>query len=87
MGYLILTINVLFAVYYVLLVLRAVLPWLPHDRQQPLVRPVYLLTDPLLRPLRLGLPPEKIGFDVSPFAGIILLWLVQGFIIHFILGG
>lgn len=86
MGYVILAVDLAFGFCYVILVLRALLPWLPHDRHNFLVRPVYDLTDPVLNPLRLGLPPEKVGFDVSPFIAIIILWLVQGFLINVILG-
>jgi YggT family protein len=79
-------VNFIFDLYYVILMVRAVLPWLPHDRQHPLLRPFYRLTDPLLNTIKLGLPPAKIGYDVSPFIGLILVCLLQGFITRFILG-
>lgn len=87
MGYVISFFNLLFGVCYFFLVLRAVLPWIPHNRMNPLIRPVYDLTDPVLNPIRVALPPQKIGFDVSPFVGIILFWLLQGFVVNYLLGG
>ncbi|MCU0640775.1 MAG: YggT family protein [Candidatus Margulisbacteria bacterium] len=87
MGTLIQIINVVFAVGYVLLIGRAVDPWFPRLRKSAIMKVLHLATDPLLVTIRLGLPPAKIGFDFSPFAGIIILWLLQGFIIHYILGG
>lgn len=87
MNFIIFAINILFSIYYILLALRAILPWVPHRRLSWWARPIYGSTDPLLNPIRLGLPPERIGFDVSPFVGIILIWFLHSFIVNFILGG
>jgi uncharacterized protein YggT (Ycf19 family) len=87
MGTIILALNVVFAFGYFLLIAAAVVPWLPIPRNNVIIRALRWATDPLLVTIRLGLPPAKIGFDFSPFAGIIILWLLQGFIIHYILGG
>ena len=86
MDFVIFVINFLFSVYYILLALRAILPWIPHNRMNALISPIYRLTDPFLNPIRAGLPPLKIGIDASPFVGIILLWLLQRIIIR-LLGG
>ncbi len=82
MGYVIGAINFAFALFYLLLILKAILPWLTRERIELLDR----LTDPVLGPIRLGLPPEKIGIDASPFIAIILFWLVQRLVIM-LLGG
>jgi len=63
-----------------------ILPFIPHNRYHPLVRPVYDLTDPVLIPIRQGLPPTRIGFDVSPFIVILLLSLIQRLLLY-TLGG
>ncbi|NQT30269.1 MAG: YggT family protein [Candidatus Saganbacteria bacterium] len=81
MDFLIFVINFLFGCYYVLLALRAILPWLPHNRMNPFLRPVYLLTEPILSIVRAGLPPARIGMDVSPFVLIIFLWISQRIIL------
>lgn len=77
MGFLILPIGIIFKLYYALFILRAVLPWIPHNKEHPLLRPVYQLTDPFLMQLRAALPPARIGADVSPFIAIFLLWILQ----------
>ncbi|MFA4843548.1 MAG: YggT family protein [Candidatus Margulisiibacteriota bacterium] len=87
MGYLILAINLIFTFFYVILVARSILPRLPRYRNKWPARALYDLTDPWLNVIRLGLPPEKIGFDAAPFIGLILLWLLQGFIVNYLLGG
>jgi uncharacterized protein YggT (Ycf19 family) len=69
--------RALFSVIYILLVLTAIAPWLARSRTNSWVRPLYAATDWLLNPIRAGLPPEKIGMDVSPYVAIILLYLIQ----------
>jgi uncharacterized protein YggT (Ycf19 family) len=87
MGAVITAVDIICAIGYCLLVARAIVPWLPLGRENAIIGRLNRATDPFLVPIRLGLPPDKIGFDFSPFAGIIVLWLLQGFIVHFILGG
>ncbi len=82
MGLIIVIINILFSLAYLILVLRALIPWFSPSRDNLL----YRLTDPLCVPIQQGLPPEKIGMDVSPAVAIILLWLVQRLVL-FLLGG
>ena len=84
MDFIIFIINFLFSIYYLLLASRAVLPWLPHNKTSPMLRPVYLSTEPLLSVVRKGLPPLRMGMDVSPFIVIILLWIVHQIILRVI---
>jgi YggT family protein len=86
MGYFLFIVNLLFSLYYLLIIVRMFLSWFPESRFQKNFRFVYRLTDPLLSVIRLGLPPEKIGVDASPFVAIIFLWVLQRVIIG-ILGG
>jgi len=69
--------NLVFDVAYVLIVIRAFLPYIPHNRYHPIVKPAYDATEPLLSIIRKGLPPARIGLDASPFIAIILLYLLQ----------
>ena len=70
-------INLAFDVAYVLIVIRAFLPYIPHNRYHPIIKPAYDATEPLLSIIRKGLPPARIGLDASPFIAIILLYLLQ----------
>jgi len=74
-------INLFFQVYIILVVIRAILPWIPHNRFNPLIAFVCNVTDPILLPLRKGLPPMRIGLDASPFVAIVLLWILQQIIV------
>jgi uncharacterized protein YggT (Ycf19 family) len=77
MDFVIFVINFLFSVAYIILAIRAVIVWIPLSKMNPFVRIVYLITEPLLSIIRLGLPPLRIGMDVSPFVMIILLWILH----------
>ncbi len=56
-----------------LIVVRAVLSWLPLASPAPApVRLVYQATDPLLQPLRRVLPTLG-AIDLSPFAAIVII--------------
>ena len=77
MDFIVFLINFMFSALYLLLAVRAILPWLPFSKDNVLLRPVYFLTEPMLSPIRAGLPPLRIGMDVSPFIMIILLWIAH----------
>ena len=70
-------INLVFDMAYVLIVIRAFLTYLPHNRYHPIIKPAYDVTEPFLSVIRKGLPPAKIGMDASPFIAIFLLYLLQ----------
>lgn len=84
MDFVIFVVNFLFSIIYIVLAVRAILPWIPHNKMNPLFRPIYLLTDPVLSVIKAGLPPARIGMDVSPFIVIILVWIVHQLILKFI---
>ena len=70
-------INLAFDAAYILIIIRAFLTYLPHNRYHPIIKPAYDMTEPFLSVIRKGLPPEKIGLDASPFIAIVLLYLLQ----------
>ena len=75
MDYLIFLINLFFQVYICLIAIRALLPWVPHNRFNPIISFIYEVTEPLLLPIRKGTPPTKFGIDASPFIAIFFLWI------------
>jgi|GEM_PF-375330 len=74
-------INWLLHGYILLIVARAVLPWLPIGRFNTAVRLVYSATDPVIQPIRKGIPPSFVGIDAAPFVAIVLIWILQQVII------
>lgn len=74
-------VNLLFQAFYVLLLLRVILSWVPGiDRGHPAVRFVDRATAPVLAPLRRILPPAG-GLDLSPMVAILLLVLAQRIVV------
>jgi YggT family protein len=71
------SVNFIFDLAYILIVIRAFLTYLPHNRYHPLIKPAYDVTEPFLSVIRKGLPPSRIGIDASPFIAIILLYMLQ----------
>lgn len=78
-------VNVLFQVFYILLLLRVILSWVPGiDDRHPAVQFVQRATAPVLTPIRRALPPVG-GLDLSPMVAILLLALTQRLVIDFLL--
>ena len=81
--------NLLFAIAQILdyvlwaymwvLIARVVISFFDADYQNPIVRFVYALTEPLLAPVRRSLSAYR-GFDFSP----IVVWLVLVFLQRFL---
>ena len=73
----------LLGVYYVVLLVRILLSWVPSlpEPVQPVARGVYAITDPVLNPVRGLLPPIRTGsmaIDLSPLLVFIALGLIRG---------
>ena len=73
------TIASLFSAFlYVLLiaiVARALLSWFPISRDNPFVRLVHQITDPLIEPVRRVMPRTGM-IDLSPMVVVIVIWLM-----------
>ena len=71
----------LLQLYSYVILARVLLSWIPNiDRSNPtidnIIRVIYDITEPVLRPIRNALPPTNMGFDFSPlivFVGIMVL--------------
>ncbi len=72
-------IKYVLTIYNIILIIRVFSSWVSASPYNPIVRIVYVLTEPLLRPIRRVIPPLNIGMayiDLSP--------LVLFFLIHFL---
>jgi YggT family protein len=79
-------IKLLFQAFYVLLIIRVLLSWVPGVAQDhPAVDFVFRATSPLLTPIRRVMPPVG-GLDLSPLVAILLLTLVQSLVINLLEG-
>lgn len=71
----------LIGLYEIVLLIRIVLSWIPHNPYNQAIRFLYKITDPVLNPVRKLIPPFK-GIDFSLiivfFALEILKQLISG---------
>ena len=75
-------INQLFYFYYILLILRIFLTWIPsiNWEQQPFAW-IRSVTDPFLNIFRGIIPPIGGVLDISPILAIIILQIMQGLVL------
>jgi YggT family protein len=78
-------INLVFGVYEFLIFIRVLLSWVNINPNHPLVRTLYSLTDPLLKPIQRLIPPIGGTIDISPAVALILLYIVQRVLISLLL--
>jgi len=70
-------INLVINLLILLVLVRAVLTWLPVPPYHPMVKMLDSLTEPLLRPFRKMGRSAAAGFDLSPMILIIVLIIVR----------
>ncbi len=74
-------------IYGLVIIVRALISWVSPDPYNPIVRILYRLTEPVLRPLRALVPPRRLGgLDLSPILALLLLQLVRYTIIYSVTG-
>lgn len=83
----------LFLVYIVLILIRALISWVPRMPYNPTLRTVLDFvtdtTDPYLNLFRRLIPPiggGGFGLDLSPMIGIIVLFVLRGLVVGLIAG-
>ncbi len=77
--FLIMFINILVTVFYVAILARVLLSWIPigpDSAMAQVVQVVHQITEPILAPIRKVLPSMGM-FDLSPMIAIILIFVVQ----------
>ena len=76
------TVSLLFYFYYLLIIIRIFLSWIPNIDwlSQPFAA-LLSITDPFLNIFRGIIPPIGGMLDISPIVAIILLQILQGFVV------
>ncbi len=69
--------NLIFEGLYLVLIVRVLISWFPHDRNHPILQFIYNVSDPMLAPFQNIIPSWKIGFDLSPIFAFIGLGIVR----------
>ena len=68
--------------YMWIVIIRALLSWVNPDPYNPIVRFLYRVTEPVLRPIRRLIPMGNIGIDVSPVIVIVVIYVLQNFVVR-----
>ena len=64
--------------YEIVILVRAVISWVGPDPRNPIVLFLHRITEPVLKPLRKLVPPQKLGgIDLSPVVAFLILELVK----------
>jgi YggT family protein len=80
---LIATIRALYYIYFIAIILRALISFAPIDPFHPLVRFLDQLTEPILRPIRNVMPAAGM-FDFSPMIALFLLTIVYQVLLNLV---
>ncbi len=73
-----------------IILIRVLLSWIPLDRDNPIVKIVYGLSEPLLYPIRQLLKKSPLGegmmLDFSPIILLLILQVIQGILYSILIG-
>lgn len=67
--------NAFLYILIIAMVARALLSWFPISRNNPFIRLVHQITDPLVDPVRRVMPRTGM-IDLSPMVVVVVLWLM-----------
>lgn len=74
-------VSIVLTLYMWVVIARAVLSWVSPDPYNPIVRFIYNVTEPVLRPLRRRIPAFG-GIDFSPILVILVIYFLQSFVVQ-----
>ena len=73
-------INIAFEILTIIIFIRVILSWFPHNPYQPLIKLIYQLSNPILNPIRNIVSPIG-GIDISPIILIFIIQLIKNIIL------
>ena len=73
-------INIAFEILIIIIFIRIILSWFPHNQYQPLIKLIYQISDPILNPIRNIVSPIG-GIDISPIIVIFIIQLIKNIIL------
>jgi YggT family protein len=75
-------ISLVLDIYFWIIIARAVLSWVNPDPFNPIVRFLYRVTEPVLRPIRRRLPTFQMGLDLSPMLVLLAIYFLKAFLVE-----
>ncbi len=77
-------INIAFRVLVYLIIARCILSFVRHDPYQPIIRFIYDVTEPVMKPFRRIIPSAG-GLDFSPFIAVLAVEVVRVLVIQLLM--
>ena len=74
-------INAVLTLMFWIILIRVLMSWVSPDPYNPLVRALYQLTDPILRPAQRLIPPIG-GLDLSPIVVLLGIQFLKLFLVQ-----
>ena len=74
-------VNLVLVAYMWIIIARAILSWVSPDPYNPLMRFLYRVTEPVLRPVRDRLPAFQMGLDLSPMVVLLGIYFLKEFVV------
>lgn len=74
-------VNLALQAYFWIIIARAVISWVSPDPSNPVVRFLYRVTEPVLRPIRQWLPTYAMGLDLSPMVVLLGIYFLEWFLV------
>jgi len=78
------TVDTLLSIYIWMILIRAILSWVPSYSRVPIAGFLYRLTDPFLEKVRQLLPLPRMAIDISPVIAILVLMLIRYMVVAFL---
>jgi len=78
-------IDIGLTVYMWVIIIRALISWVSPDPYNPIVRFLYRVTEPALRPVRRILPIGGMGIDFSPLIVILVIYFLRIFLVRILI--
>jgi len=75
-------IDVVLQAYMFIIIARALISWVSPDPFNPIVRFLYRVTEPVLRPIRQRMPLMQMGLDLSPMIVILVIYFLRIFLVE-----
>ncbi|MCX7770311.1 MAG: YggT family protein [Proteobacteria bacterium] len=78
-------IKYVLTIYNIILIIRVFISWVSASPYNPIVRIVYVLTEPVLKPVRRIIPPINVGMvylDLSPLIVFFVLHFLNSFLVR-----
>lgn len=74
-------VDLIFQALQIVLFIRVLLSWIPHDPYNQFIAIIYRISEPILAPFRQLIPPIS-GIDISIIVAFIALELVRNIILR-----